>query len=113
MSNFKLHIFFESVYGSHSGHCSDSGNRKYDKQKSDEIVDIPENLPPEAVDDNGNINNLDCLEFLEYRKPHGNGRCGVYSTRRVIRAKIVDITQTIKAKWMRALEPDESDEEVD
>ncbi|MDD4930888.1 MAG: hypothetical protein PHG66_01880 [Candidatus Colwellbacteria bacterium] len=113
MSNFRLRVWFKDIDGSHDGYCSDAENPTYTTEYSDEIVDIPNDLSPETVDEDGTLNNLDCLISLEYREYHGSGYCGVYSTRKVIKAKIIDTTTAIKAKWMRALSLDESDEEVD
>lgn len=106
MSNFKLRVWYKDRDGSHDGYCSDA-------EYSDEIVDIPDELSPEAVNEDGTLNNLECLKSLEYREPHENGYCNMYSTREVIRAKIIDANVTVKAKWMKALSPNESDEEVD
>lgn len=111
MSNFKLRVWFEDINGSHDGYCSDAGDSTYESEYSDKIVNIPDKLSPESVNEDGTLNNLDCLSFLEYKKPHGY--CSVYSTRTVTRAKIIDTNATVKAKWMCALSPDESDEDVD
>ena len=110
MSNFQLHVWFKDIDVVHDGYCSDSGEPTYDTEYSDTIIDIPDELSPESVDADGTLNNLECLSSLEYREPHGNGYCGVYNTRQVIGAKIVEK----RVNWLYSclLENNEDDEPI-
>jgi hypothetical protein len=54
-----------SYFSSHDGYCTDENEDDYSDDLKEEIVDIPVNLPDEAIEDNGEIKE-EYIHHFEY-----------------------------------------------
>lgn len=100
--SFMLKVCFLEKTETHTGYCSDPETFESDKEENNEIINIPDNLSPESINDDGTLNNLSCLKYLEYSSNlHDNYFCRARTTRRVISANIID--SSVKERWIKSL----------
>lgn len=87
---FMLKIWCTDDDVNHDGYCSDPGTPVHDVRRRQLLEDIPANLPDDVIKANGAVD-ITCTSItaLEHVIPHGNGYCGLRSTRTITRAMIV------------------------